>query len=78
MARPCDALIVIGGREGTFEEMCTAYENGAVIIALVGTGGMADAWAGKALDKRNLSTVKGVSTPKEAVAKALASVKKLY
>lgn len=71
MAHPCDALIVIGGKEGTFEEMKTAHANGAVIIAMKGSGGMADAWIGRSLDEHNSNKVIGTKTPEEAVQKAL-------
>lgn len=66
-----DAIIVIGGRAGTLVEMLTAYKTNAHIIALQGTGGMADAFIGKALDTRERTRVVAASSPEDAVTKAM-------
>lgn len=40
--RSCDIVIVVGGRSGTLGEFAIAYDEGKLIGALLGTGGIAD------------------------------------
>jgi predicted Rossmann-fold nucleotide-binding protein len=41
--RSCDVVVFAGGRSGTLGEFAIAYDEGKVIGALTGTGGVADA-----------------------------------
>jgi uncharacterized protein (TIGR00725 family) len=40
--RSSDVVVVVGGRSGTLGEFAIAYDDGNVIAALLGTGGIAD------------------------------------
>lgn len=40
--RSSDVVVVVGGRSGTLGEFSIAYDDGNVIAALLGTGGIAD------------------------------------
>lgn len=42
VVRTADIVIVVGGRSGTLGEFAIAYDDGNVIGALLGTGGVAD------------------------------------
>ncbi|MDA4123098.1 MAG: TIGR00725 family protein, partial [Thaumarchaeota archaeon] len=66
-----DAVIIVGGGAGTLTEAAAAYQQGKPIIAVKGTGGVADEWAGRSFDERRIGDVIGASGPKEAVEKAL-------
>jgi uncharacterized protein (TIGR00725 family) len=69
-----DAMVVVGGGAGTLIEVAAAYQAGKPVVAVRGTGGVADAWAGKHVDERRTSKIlKGLS-PEDAVKKALAEV----
>lgn len=66
-ALAADGLVVIGGGVGTLSEACAAYMHGKPIVALLGTGGTADAYAGRYLDHRKRARIAGAATPAEAV-----------
>ncbi len=40
--RSCDIVVIVGGRSGTLGEFAIAYDEGKLIGALEGTGGIAD------------------------------------
>lgn len=40
--RSCDIVVILGGRTGTLGEFAIAYDEGKLIGALTGTGGVAD------------------------------------
>jgi uncharacterized protein (TIGR00725 family) len=71
-----DAVIIVGGGAGTLTEAAAAYGKGKFLVAVRGTGGVADGWAGRYFDERKTVRVSGADTPKEAVAMALRAVKK--
>lgn len=52
-----DVVIAIGGGAGTLSELAFAWIHGRPILLLGGSGGWADALAGRALDSRRSSTV---------------------
>jgi uncharacterized protein (TIGR00725 family) len=66
-----DAMIVVGGGAGTLIEAAAAYQAAKPIVAVKGTGGVADAWAGRYLDERRTVMVLGGSSPEDSVKKAL-------
>ncbi len=71
-ALSADAVIIIGGGAGTLSEMCAAYMYERPMVAIRGTGGMADEYDGKYMDYRKKFPVRGADTPAEAVKTALA------
>jgi uncharacterized protein (TIGR00725 family) len=68
-----DAVIIVGGGAGTLTEAAAAYGKGKPLIAVKGTGGVADEWAGRYFDERKTLRVSGASTPERAVAMALSA-----
>lgn len=66
-----DALVIVGGGAGTLTEAAAAYGKGKPLVAVRGTGGVADAWAGRYFDNRKTTRVAGADTPEEAVTMAL-------
>jgi len=62
-----DGVIIIGGGVGTLIEAGIAYMKRKPIVAIRGSGGIADNYIDKYIDERNLIKIKGVNTPKEAV-----------
>lgn len=63
----CDGVISISGGSGTLAEMAIAYMNRRPVVAVKGTGGMSDKFAGKFLDHREREPVYCASSAKEAV-----------
>jgi len=47
-----DAVVVIGGASGTLSELAYAWQFGKPLFAWKGTGGVADQYAGKRVDRR--------------------------
>lgn len=62
-------VIVVGGGVGTLSEMCAAYMYRKPMVAVRGTGGMADRYAGQHMDHRRSMTVGSADSAEEAVAK---------
>ena len=62
-----DAMVVVGGGAGTLIELAAAYQAGKPIVAVGGTGGVADAWAGKHIDERRTGKVLEGANPEDAV-----------
>lgn len=60
-----DAVVVIGGSCGTLSELAYAWQFGKPIFAWKGTGGVADDWAGKAVDKRRGGSIIPVGSADE-------------
>lgn len=52
-----DAVVAVGGGAGTLSELAFAWIHGRPIILLQGTGGWADALAGRGLDARGSATI---------------------
>ena len=66
-----DVVIVVGGGAGTMIEAEAAYLGGKPVIAIRGTGGVADQIAGRYLDEKKTIKVLGVNSAREAVKNAL-------
>jgi len=62
-----DAMVVVGGGAGTLTELAVAYQAGKPIAAVKGTGGVADAWAGRHVDERRTGKVLEGASPEDAV-----------
>ena len=71
-----DVVIVVGGGAGTLVEVSAAYLKSKPIIAMVGSGGVADKVAGTYMDDRKNVKIAEGHTPAEAVEKAFACIKK--
>ena len=70
-AYTADSVIVIGGGAGTLTEATAAYLAGKKIIAIKGSGGVADSISDTYLDERKKIKIIGVDTPQIAVEKAI-------
>jgi hypothetical protein len=66
-----DAVIIVGGGAGTLTEAATAYGRGTPLVAVRGTGGVADEWAGRYFDGRRTVKVSGADSAERAVTMAL-------
>ena len=66
-----DAMVVVGGGGGTLIETAAAYQASKPIVAVKGTGGVADAWAGRYIDDRRTKMILGASSPEDAVKTAM-------
>ncbi|NLY55121.1 MAG: TIGR00725 family protein [Firmicutes bacterium] len=76
LVKSCDALIMLGGGNGTLTELSLAYTNGRPVVILRGTGGWSDriqavCYDGHYLDERRIVPHFYADTPAEAVEKAL-------
>lgn len=70
-----DGVIVIEGGCGTLAELSYAYAEAKPIVALKGSGGIADEVAEKYLDDRRIVKVHGADSPEEAVELLLRLIK---
>ncbi len=66
-----DAVIIVGGGAGTLTEAAAAYGKGKPLVAVKGTGGVADEWAGRYFDGRRTVKVSGALSAESAVTIAL-------
>jgi len=66
-----DAMVVVGGGAGTLTEVAAAYQSSKPIVAVRGTGGVADEWARKPLDGRRTVVILEGASPEEAVKMAV-------
>ncbi|MGD0177373.1 MAG: TIGR00725 family protein [Candidatus Bathyarchaeia archaeon] len=73
-AYSADAIIIVGGGAGTMIEVAAAYQKKIPIIALKGTGGMADRLVDTYIDDRKIERILGESTPQRAVETAVALI----
>jgi uncharacterized protein (TIGR00725 family) len=69
-----DAMVVVGGGAGTLIEVAAAYQESKPIVAVKGTGGVADEWTGRRIDGRGHGAVLEGSSPEEAVGAVLRSL----
>ena len=67
----CDIVIAIGGGSGTLNELAVAYQAGIPIIVSNQFKGWAKKLAGKYFDDRKRLVCESISTPQEAMNKAL-------
>jgi len=72
-AYSADAVIIVGGGVGTMIEAAAAYQKNIPIVAVKGTGGVADRYADTYLDDRKVKRIIGESTPERAVGMAMAA-----
>lgn len=70
-----DAVVAVHGGTGTLSEVALAWQLGKPVLALEHSGGWASRLAGQQLDGRRGDCVEAVSTPQQAVARALALVR---
>ncbi len=73
-AYSADAVIVVGGGAGTMIEIAAAYQKQIPIIAVKGTGGMADRLVDTYIDDRKIERILGETTPQKAVETAFALI----
>ena len=72
-AYSADAIIIVGGGVGTMIEASAAYQKKIPIVAVKGTGGVADRYADTYLDDRKVERIMGETTPEKAVGTAMAA-----
>ncbi|MGA3404244.1 MAG: TIGR00725 family protein [Candidatus Bathyarchaeia archaeon] len=70
-AYSADAIIVIGGGAGTLIELSAAYQRKTPIVAVKGTGGVADRFVDEYIDDREMEKILGEDSPEKAVSKAI-------
>ena len=70
-AYSADAIILIGGGAGALIETCAGYLKSKPIIAIEGSGGIADLTKGTFLDERKSVKILSERDPEKAVARAL-------
>ena len=70
-ALSADGIVIIGGGAGTLSEVCAAYMHKKPMVAIRGTGGVADQYADQYMDHRKHVKIIGVDTPKQAINKIL-------
>jgi uncharacterized protein (TIGR00725 family) len=66
-ASSADAIVVVGGGAGTLIEIAAAYQKRIPIVAVKGTGGVADRLVDTYIDDRKVELILGGDTPEEAV-----------
>ena len=73
VASSADGIIAVGGGVGTLIEMGVAYMTKKTIVAMAGSGGVADMYGGKFLDERNRVPITVAKDAKTAVQVILAA-----
>ena len=68
-----DAVIIVGGGAGTLIEVAAAYQKRIPIIAVKGTGGVADQYGNGYMDGRQTERILLADSPVEAVKVAINS-----
>lgn len=76
IVRTCDALISIGGGNGTLNELCMGYSVGKPIIGIKGSGGWTDRLVGEYIDEKKKVRIIPAKNAKEAVGLAIKHAKK--
>jgi uncharacterized protein (TIGR00725 family) len=71
VASSCDGIIIVGGGVGTLTELTVGYMLKKKMIAVTGSGGVAEKYGGKFLDERKRIRIYKTQSPKEAVNKIL-------
>jgi hypothetical protein len=74
-AYSADAIIVVGGGAGTLIELLAAYQIKTPIVAVKGTGGIADRFADSYLDDRQIERVLYEDSAQAAVKRAISLIK---
>lgn len=75
-AYSADAVIIIAGGAGALIETCVAYLKAKPVIAIEGSGGVADQVGGTYLDERENVRILSEKDPRRAVEKALELARK--
>ena len=70
-ALSADGIIIVGGGSGTLSEICAAYMYKKPMVAIRGTGGVAEKYVDDYIDHRKNVKIIGVDSPKDAVTKIL-------
>jgi uncharacterized protein (TIGR00725 family) len=73
-ANSADAIIVVGGGVGTLIEISAAYQKKTPIVAVKGTGGMADRFVDEYIDDRKTEKILGEDSPEKAVRSAVSMI----
>ena len=73
-AYSADAVIVVGGGVGTLIEICAAYQNKSPIVAVKGTGSVADRVSDDYIDDRQIEAILREDSPQAAVRRALSVI----
>lgn len=71
LVNSCDAVITVSGGSGTLTELAIAYQLDIPMVAVKGTLGWSDKLADTFLDERKRRKIVAVTTPQEAVEKAI-------
>ncbi|MCA9811315.1 MAG: TIGR00725 family protein [Nitrosarchaeum sp.] len=66
-ALSADGIIIVGGGSGTLSEICAAYMYKKPMVAIRGTGGVAEKYVDDYIDHRKNVKIIGVDSPKDAV-----------
>jgi hypothetical protein len=75
LVNSCDVIIAVSGGSGTLTEIAIAYQSNIPMIVIKNTGGWSDKLSDTYLDNRKRLLIQGVDTAKEAVEKAIESIK---
>jgi uncharacterized protein (TIGR00725 family) len=67
VASSADGIIAVGGGVGTLTELSIGYMMKKRMVAVLGSGGVADSYGGKFLDERRRIRIKTATSPTEAV-----------
>jgi uncharacterized protein (TIGR00725 family) len=67
VASSADGIIAVGGGVGTLIELSVGYITRKSMVAISGSGGVADMYGGKFLDERNMVPITVVKDAKTAV-----------
>ena len=74
VACSADGIIAVGGGVGTLIELGVGYMKKKVIVAIAGSGGVADMYGGKFLDERNRVQIVVAKNAKSAVEMIFAAI----
>ncbi len=77
VASSADGIIAVGGGVGTLIELGVGYMTRKVIVAIAGSGGVADMYGGKFLDERNRVPIAIAKDAKTAVEMILAESREM-
>lgn len=76
VASSADGIIVVGGGVGTLTEVTVGYMLKKRMVAITGSGGIADSYGGKFLDERKRIMIQKTTSPKRAVEHIIKYIKK--
>ena len=76
VATSCDGIIAIGGGVGTLIELGVGYMIKKIMVAVSGSGGIAEMYGGKFLDERNMVPIIVAKDAYSAVQIVLNNIKK--